>query len=260
MTKKRLFSSLAVAAMVTSMFATTAFAEDPQWNTQGGKATVEGGTYPVEPTVEVALPGELTFGINPLKLEVSEDPTNNSNKNQIIATDYSIINHSNVPVIVDVAVTATAESTVTLMDTPSYNANTDELDHSASTKNAFLCLSVNKTATYSEDAGFGYTYGAIDKTVKDTNTAKAQASSILASGTPTNLKVGLKAASDTMEGSSAAFKFQGAVDPQSAFTANEIKVKAEYTLSMLTDNQLTTGYEKDTDTYTDAADTFVKAK
>jgi hypothetical protein len=32
------------------------------------------------------------------------------------------------------------------------------------------------------------------------------------------------------------------------------------TLSMLTENQLTTGYEKDTDTYTDAADTFVKAK
>lgn len=258
MTKKRLFSSLAVAAMITSMFATTAFAEDPEWNSQGGKATVEGGVYTVEPTVEVAIPGDLTFGINPLKLNAAEEGQT-ENKNQIISTDYSVINYSNVPVIVDVAVTATAGSGVTMMDTAEYDANTSELKHATDTKNAFLCMSVNKTASFASDA-FTFTYGTVDNNIKNATTAKAQASLVLSSGTASNAKFGLKAASTNMEKAAASFKFQGAVDPQSAFAEGDITVSAVYTLSMVTENQLTTGYEADTTALTDAADTFVKAK
>ena len=258
MTKKRLFSSLAVAAMITSMFATTAFAEDPEWNSQGGKATVEGGVYTVEPTVEVAIPGDLTFGINPLKLNAAEEGQT-ENKNQIISTDYSVINYSNVPVIVDVAVTATQGSGVTIMDTATYDTKTKELTHSADTKNAFLCMSVNKTAAFASDA-FTFTYGTVDDTITNTATAKAQASLVLSSGTASNAKFGLKAASTNMEGAAASFKFQGAVDPQSAFAEGDVTVSAVYTLSMLTENQLSTGYEADTTTLTGAADTFVKAK
>lgn len=257
MTKKRLISAIAVTAMITSMFATTAFAEDPAWNSQGGKATVEGGSYSVEPTVEVALPGDLTFGINALKLNVAEEGQT-ENKAQIISTDYSVVNLSNIPVVVDVAVTAKAESGVTMMAAATYDDKTKELTHAADTKNAFLCMSINKTAAFANDV-YTFTYGTVDDKVKSTAEAKAQASAILASNTASNVKFGLKAASATMDGSAAAFTLQGAVDPQSSFAENDITLSAVYTLTLVTDSQLTNGYTAD-DTYTGAAATTVKTK
>ena len=258
MIKKKLISVATAAAMLTTVFATTAFAADPiEWNNQGGSSTVEGTTYPVEPTIEVAIPGDLTFGINPLNINVSE--TDTPDKRQIVATDYAIINYSNVQVVIDTATTATAGSGVTLLSTATYNTNSKELDHSDSTKNVFLCLSVNKTAQFQDDA-WKFTYGTMSETVTNESTAKAQDSLVLESGTAENVKFLLKAASENMEDAAASLTVQGAVDPQATFAEGDITIKTVYTLTAVTDKQADGSYEADTDQFTSAADTVVKEK
>ena len=98
MIKKKLLSVLTATVLLSSLFATTAFAEDIEWNNQGGKATIEGSTFPVAPHIEVAIPGDLTFGINPLNVNVSETETPDTR--QIVAADYAIVNYSNVAVVI----------------------------------------------------------------------------------------------------------------------------------------------------------------
>lgn len=100
MIKRRLMATAMTAALITSMFATTAFADETKaWNTDGGSLTVEGASTTVEATLEVELPTDLSFGINPLKLDVSED-SSKPNKKQIVGADYLITNYSNVDVLV----------------------------------------------------------------------------------------------------------------------------------------------------------------
>ena len=97
MIKKIMRTGIAVLT-VSSMFAMTAFAaEENTWNVNGASTTIEGTAYTVDPIIEVELPGELTFGINPLSLDADEDGTADS---QIISGEYLIVNNSNVPVLV----------------------------------------------------------------------------------------------------------------------------------------------------------------
>lgn len=95
--KKAIATVTAISAM-SSMCAMTVFAEG-EWNTNGGTAEVEGVPTIVSPTIEVELPGDLSFGLNPLKMNVSEDP-DNPNTNPIISGDYYVTNYSNIPVAV----------------------------------------------------------------------------------------------------------------------------------------------------------------
>ncbi|MGN0339304.1 MAG: hypothetical protein ACI4D0_02290 [Lachnospira sp.] len=255
MIKKKLLSVLTATVLLSSLFATTAFAAE--WNEQGGTATIEGSTYPVVPVIEVAIPGDLTFGINPLNVNVSE--TDTPDTRQIVAADYAIINYSNVRVVIGTETTATATSGVTLMDTAAYDTNSDELEHSDSTKNMFLCFSVNKTAAFDAETGFAFTYGTMSSTVKDAATAKAEASAVMESGTAVEALFMLKAASENMDGAAASFTLQGAVDPQSTFVEGDVTVKTVYTLTAITEKQYDGSYEAD-DAFTGAAATSVKAK
>ena len=54
--------------------------------------------FPVDPVIEVELPGDLAFGINPLSLDADDDGTADD---QIVTSQYMITNYSNVPVLIN---------------------------------------------------------------------------------------------------------------------------------------------------------------
>lgn len=68
---KKVVKTATATAVLTSMLAMPVCAAE--WNTNGGSSTVEGDAYVVQPTIEVELPGDLTFGVNPLMLNVAEE-------------------------------------------------------------------------------------------------------------------------------------------------------------------------------------------
>lgn len=263
MIKRKLVSALVAATMLTTVFATTAFAEDAPtiaWDQQGGSSTVEGSTYPVEPTIEVAIPGELTFGLNPLNVNVAEEGAT-ADTRQIVASDYAIVNHSNVAVVINTKTTATQGADVNLMSTATYDDKSGELTHDATNnkKNVFLCMSYVKEAKFQDDA-FTYTYGAdVDSTITDATSANGIGAAILTNATAVENNFRLAAASDDMKDASASFTFKGKVDPQSTYADGDVTVSTVYTLTAITKNQYDKSWEAD-DTYTGVASTVVKAK
>ncbi len=254
MIKKKLISSVAVATMITSLFATSAFAAD--WNTQGGSSTVTGSSSTVEPTIEVEIPGDFEFALNPLKLNVAEEGAT-KNTEQIVASDYSIINYSNVPVLVTTKTSAKAvDANVVLADDGTRDTTTGELPAVTSKKNAFLCLAVATKAEYKTDH-WEFTYGDVNASsgvVKDESSATAQAMKIL-STSDTEVKFKLSAASGSNAATEAAsFTLRGALDPQASFSEGNITVTTVYNLTVITPDQYTGGYEADT-TLTNGANT-----
>ena len=123
-----------------------------------------------------------------------------------------------------------------------------------------MVSSVNKEATFAEETGFKFTYGTMSPTVKDATTAKAEASAVMISGTPVTATFKLAAASEAMTNAAASFTLQGAVDPQSTFAEGDVTVSTVYTLTAITEKQYDGSYVADTDTFTGAAATSVKAK
>lgn len=85
--KKFMATTLAAALAVSG---TVSAAE---WNTEGGTATVTGDSGVVQPVIEVALPGDLAFIIDPYTVEYD---------NQITGYDYNVVNYSNIDVTVQV--------------------------------------------------------------------------------------------------------------------------------------------------------------
>lgn len=146
MFRKKVIATATTAALVTGMFAGTAMAAE--WNENGGSQTVEGVSTAVQPTISVELPGDLAFGINPLKLDADEDQKADG---QIVATSYGIVNYSNVPVLVNAKTSAKAGTGVNLKASIEYNSNTNELKPTADTDKDVFLLQVfpAKTSTAS---------------------------------------------------------------------------------------------------------------
>ena len=152
MFRKKVIATATTAALVTGMFAGTAMAAE--WNENGGSQTVEGVSTAVQPTISVELPGDLAFGINPLKLDADEDQKADG---QIVATSYGIVNYSNVPVLVNAKTSATAGTGVNLKTSIEYNSDTNELKPTADTDKDVFLLQVFPAKTsgvsYSDDTG-----------------------------------------------------------------------------------------------------------
>ena len=70
MLKKKLSTFLAVA-LAAVMLPTTFLAGES--DTNGGTAEMEWGMYGVEPIIQVELPGDMAFAVNPLYLDANED-------------------------------------------------------------------------------------------------------------------------------------------------------------------------------------------
>ncbi len=257
MVKKMVRTATAALAM-TSMFAMTAFAADPApWNTNNGETEVPGDAWVVEPTVEVELPGDLAFGINPLRLQV-DDGTETGTKAQIVSSDYVVTNYSNIPVVVNAKTKMEVAANVEIVSsTPSYGANSNELDASSTAGNKAIWL-VQLYPT--GDATF------TDGVTKLTTTALADKATTAGAGkvlSATDAEVNFML--DAFDGETLAatnvsgFQFAGAVDPNAAFAEGDVKVKTVFKLTTLSENQKA-DYEKATDIDASVHETVVKAK
>lgn len=237
---KKAITTATTAAVLAGTFAMPVSAAE--WNTNGGTTTVEGSGYVVEPTIEVELPGSLEFGINPLMLDVSEDPSK-PNKAQIVTGDYLITNYSNIPVAVSAVTTVTAGSDVELFDTTKavaamWNTDTNEMKPSTGKKAVWLVQqypnSISNEGVMSVTA----------ITAGTTVAADVEGDTLSASAPSTTVVFVMDAYKDTDAAKSmGGFQFTGAVDPNAAFTESDLKVSTVFTLTTLTEKQKTENYE-----------------
>lgn len=260
MIKRRLMATAMTAALITSMFATTAFADETKaWNTDGGSLTVEGASTTVEATLEVELPTDLSFGINPLKLDVSED-SSKPNKKQIVGADYFITNYSNVDVLVKASTKVTAESTVDLKTAGAYDDKSFELSPTADKKAVLLIQALATAITVGTDESVTTTYGDFTASAAASNDATSvngKAGAILGTN-DTDILFKLAKNDGTLKSTNiGAFTFDGSVDPNAAFTDGDVKVTTVFTMSTLTDNQSDKSYEASA-TYTGATNVVDK--
>lgn len=252
MFRKKVIATATTAALVTGMFAGTAMAAE--WNENGGSQTVEGVSTAVQPTISVELPGDLAFGINPLKLDADGDQAADG---QIVATSYGIVNYSNVPVLVNAKTSAQASTGVNLKASIEYNGNTNELKPAADTaKDVFLLQVFPKTSgvAYSDDTGVTITGNTITKKatggVKDATTAQDVGALVL-SGTANSVDFKLAALEgDTVKAANASgFTFDGVVNPNATFADGDVTVSTVFTLSVISQKQYEKGYKPDEGTF-----------
>ncbi len=251
MTKKKFLAALSTAAITTSLLATTAFAEN--WNTNGGTEKGEGNGEVRMPVIEVEVPVTLPFAVNPYKLNLSEDETNPVT-DQIWSDNYTIVNHSEVPVAVKTESYAVAGTDVELESTVTIDGTTTKYTGTTPTKkNAFLGMQFAKTITMKDgEYEIKYDYATpwvpkntddktalqkvggllLDKTV--TESAKAEAIVVLNKETDANATGGKNAA---------AFKYIGLVNDSTtaAYTDEDFKVTTLYTLTVLANDDITAG-------------------
>ncbi len=247
---KKAVATITAMATMSSMFAMTAFAEG-EWNTNGGKAEITGESTAYQPTIEVELPGDLTFGLNPLKLNVSEDPAK-PDKSQIISGDYFVNNLSNVPVAVRTTTFVVASNDVelkTAADLSSAWNTIKELNPAANKKKAVLLTQLYPAASgiTSTEEGFSMKV----ENIKPGAAANSIKGDILATSTD-NAGAGityqpifvLNAYNEAKPLESVGgFKFDGAVDPNANFVEEDITIKAVFELKALTAGQITDMFE-----------------
>ena len=243
MTKKKFLAALSTAAITTSLLATTAFAAStPEWNNNGGQATGEGGGTVRVPVIEVEVPLELPFAVNPYKLNLAEEGQT-AITDQIYSDNYMIINHSEVPVAVATASKATAGTGVTLETAVKFDTNTGKhVGTTATEKNAFLGMQFAKTIAFSNDA-YNVTYDTWTPADADAAAALQAKGGLLLSATDENLTVVLDVESDTNTAAgknAAAFKYVGLLNDSctAAYTDDDLKVTTVYTLSVLASDDI----------------------
>lgn len=264
---KKVLASATLVAVMTSMLGMTAFASapaTPEWDTNGGKATVEGDGVAVEPIIQVELPGDLSFGINPLRLDADEDGTADQ---QIVKVDYTITNYSNVDVLVTAETKATVGDKVELVDVTvaadSYDTNSKELVPSTTAGNkAMWLVQLLPTAATTITDGVGV-LGLTDLNYNGTD-LKTTIKGYTITSTANEVLFKLAKydyATDTLAPENVSgFAFAGAVDPDSTFVEGDVKVSTVFTLKTLTDKQSTGSYDKVTLNGGDLWTTVVKEK
>lgn len=240
---KKIVAITTAAAAITSLFATSVFAADAEplpWNTNGGSMEMEGDAYTVDPVIEVELPGDLAFGINPLQLDADEDGNADA---QIVSGQYPVINYSNVPVLVEASTTLEAGDKVAILADADYETNGDL--KATDGKKAIWMAQLYPTSA----ATIG-TEGEI--TLKTTDIAASNKNADIKGkplgSTAAEVKFMLAAYKDAdglKPAGVSGFKFGGAVDPNATFDAetDAIKVKTTFTLNTLSQNQVANDYE-----------------
>lgn len=249
MYKKKLIASATTAVLVTGMLAGTAMADE--LNENGATQTVTGESSAVQPIISVELPGDLTFAINPLRLDANDDGTKDE---QIVATSYGIVNYSNVPVLVNAKTKAVAANDTKLVGstgTVAYNAQTDELKPTADAAKEVLLIQAFPVAT----SGVAWSNDTVTITsdkfekIADASAAKAKGGLIL-SGSENDVNFKLNKVSANGEPAAdgvSGFTFAGAVNPNATFDDGDITVSTTFTLTTLTEAQYTNGYAQNTD-------------
>lgn len=248
MYKKKLIASATTAVLVTGMLAGTAMADE--LNENGATQTVTGESSAVQPIISVELPGDLTFAINPLRLDANDDGTKDE---QIVATSYGIVNYSNVPVLVNAKTKAVAANNTNLIGstgTVTYNANTDELTSADGAKDVLLIQAFPKASDGVAWSNDTVTVKTQDFTkIANVAGAKTQGGLILSdSENDVNFKLNkVSANGEPAADGVSGFTFVGAVNPNATFDDGDITVSTTFTLTTLTTAQYNDGYKTATD-------------
>lgn len=224
----------------------------PVWNINDGQQTIEGDIWVKQPVIEVELPGNLDFGINPYKLDVNagnEDAAPNTD--QIISGEYYVTNYSNVAVAVTATTfVSTADDKVEMVPKDGVAWSTaGELKPSATAGNkAVWLVQLYPSDIDVSDTGSSMTVAGIIEGITTGTDAKGDT---LIKGTEANvakrpvfvLAAWDETSNETKEASVAGFKFSGAVDPYAPFEDGDIMVKTVFELNTLTAEQAGRNYE-----------------
>lgn len=268
--KRKLTAGLAATTLATTLFTGLAYADEPtiEWNNQGGQATVDGAIYGVEPVIEVEIPGDLTFGINPLYLDADDDGT--AETTQIVSSDYLIINYGNTAVNVDAKTKVSKKGEKVqfkAMAAASFDSNTKELKGDTDKKNIALALllptadaDVSKDTPELKTTALTRAGDQTDANVKGYVFAESNAG---ASATTLDVSFLLNAyKNDKLEKENVSgFRFDGFVDPAATFEEGDIELQTVFTLNLVTENEKTNGFETGkSGSVTDLNSTVVKKK
>ncbi len=224
----------------------------PEWNINGGQQEVEGEMWVQQPVIEVELPGNLDFGINPFKLAVSGAGENGAPiTDQIISGEYYVTNYSNVAVAVTAATyISAADDKVALMAKDDIVWNTaNELETSAMAgRKAVWLVQLYPTDIRVDDTGNSMTVTGI--TAGTTTGTNAAGDTLVKGGEADVVKRPVfvlaawdETSNDTKKASIAGFQFGGAVDPGAAFEDGDITVTTVFELRLLTAAQADKNYE-----------------
>lgn len=132
MKMKKLFATVLATALTVSTISSSVFASSSSaaWGTDGGTETQTGEGSVILPEIEVALPGDLSFEVDPLQLNT---------KAQILGGDYNIINYSNVDMAVTVKPTLVLASGLTAVS----NNSLIDIDNTDTTNASYKTVSAN---------------------------------------------------------------------------------------------------------------------
>lgn len=250
MVKKITKAGVAVLA-VASLFTMTAFAEGEEntWNENGASTTVTIPSYTVDPVIEVELPGELEFGINPLSLDADED---GEGDDQIISGEYVITNYSNVPVLIETTTTLTGGENVEIVTTtkPSTESKTGDLKSSEGKKAIWMVQLLPTKPANLSGTGDIFTVETLAIPTGTGSSATVKGGNIIGSDDTSASKVLFRLDANTGETSEnyvSGFKFAGLVDPTKTFDETDnVKITTVYKLNTLSKNQYEKSYTVDT--------------
>lgn len=236
--KKKILSTAMATALLVTMFSGTAMAASaPEWGENGGSTEVPGYSYTVSPTIEVELPGDLSFGINPLYLDADGDPETND-KTQIVSGEYLIYNYSDVDVLITAETKTTLAEDVVLTADPTVDATTKELPKVSGKKNVYLVQMYPQSIEVDSDQNVTVTRNTF---TLGTTTASTVAGKPLSKDANVSILFKLKAydyENDVLKtGNVGGFTFDGAVDPDAAYADEDITVTTTFTVNTLTTNQ-----------------------
>lgn len=241
MIKKIIKTSAAVLA-VTSVFSITVFtAEEDTWNENRANTEIESPVYLDHSVIDVELPGDLNFAINPFSLDVDGDGTADA---QIISEEYLITNNSKVPVLVETTMKLTGGDQVDVLPDAVYDERSGDLKASADGKKAIWMVQLLPTGPANlsgeEDILTVTPPGPMDnntsikgKVIGSTDETAANVLFLLDANTAETMSPGCVSG----------FKFAGAVDPVQVFDkTDDVKVTAVFTLNVLDPDEAAQNY------------------
>lgn len=248
MIRRKFLATLTVASVMASMYAVSAFATAPEWNNEGGQATVDGTSTNIGPTFEVQLPESLAFGINPFELDLDADAATPDNK-QIVSTDYLMYNLSNIPVKIDTVTNVTAAGKFDVVEEYEHHTGTNVLTPSATDGNISVLLLQKlptNVAVANDEVTMTYSPAPVTGSVNITadNYAKKECAQVLTSAAIGTISFGLDAYDGTLKvGNVSGFTFDGAVDATTPLSETDtLTVKTVFTLHSMSKADYTDGY------------------
>lgn len=272
---KRMLATTMAATMMLSV--TAQAAEAIEWNNDNGQSVVVGESTVVQPVLEVALPGDLAFTLDPLYIEGDK---------QVVGGDYNVINYGNVEVKVTVNPSVITNEVLSIVGTtPALATGNDkkykDLTPAQSGKKAVYLTAIpadkpTTIADANEDGVYEFAYTAATGDVgraASAGTGEEFTIGAATAGADTGLQVILNAAAADTKGtvsfafdlekyteaddgilnsanvkSISSFTIGGAVDPTVTFEDGDVNIQAVYTMEVLTADEKTAIDDKGTST------------